>query len=63
MALKSVSLTSASHMKFLQRSFHEAILRFVLGPPEVEEKAFKRIMEIHEFVSKYKALGEAILGN
>ena len=43
----------------LQRTFEAAILGFIYGPPEIEEKAWKKVKEIIEFASKYTSLGES----
>lgn len=43
----------------LQRTFEAAILGFIFGPPELEEKAWKKVQDIIEFASKYKLLGES----
>ncbi len=43
----------------LQNTFEAAILGFIFGPPEIEEKAWKKVKEIIEFASKHKPLGES----
>ena len=43
----------------LQRPFEVAILGFIFGPPEIEEKAWKKVKDIIEFASKYKPLGDS----
>ena len=43
----------------LQSTFEAAILGFIFGPPEIEEKAWKKIKEIIEFASKYMSLGDS----
>ena len=46
-------------MMSLQKTFEEAILCFIFGPPEQEEKAFKKFMDIIDFALKHKSLGES----
>ena len=43
----------------LQRTFEEAILGFIFGPPEIEDKAWKKVRDIIEFASRYMSLGES----
>jgi hypothetical protein len=33
--------------------------QFIFGPPEIEEKAWKKVKDIIEFASKYKPLGDS----
>jgi hypothetical protein len=55
-----VSSTSSSPSKIsLQSTFEAAILGFIFGPPEIEEKAWKKIKDIIEFASKCTSLGES----
>jgi len=55
-----VSLASSSPGTMtLQRTFEEAILCFIFGPPEIEEKAWKKVKEIIDFALEYKLLGES----
>jgi len=55
-----VSSASGSPSKIsLQSTFEAAILGFIFGPPEIEEKAWKKVKEIIEFASKYTSLGES----
>ena len=55
-----VSLASSSPGTVtLQRTFEEAILCFIFGPPEIEEKAWKKVKEIIDFALEYKLLGES----
>jgi len=43
----------------LRRTFEGAILCFIYGPPQQEEKALKKVKEIIDFALKYKLLGES----
>jgi hypothetical protein len=52
-------VSSSPGIPTLQRTFEAAILGFIFGPPELEEKAWKKVQEIIEFASKYKLLGES----
>ena len=56
--LESSSASSSPGVMTLQRTFEEAILHFLLGPPKQEEKALKKFKEIIEFALKYQLLGE-----
>ena len=58
-ALKVSSVLSSPGTVTLQRTFEEAILCFIFGPPEQEEKALKKVKEIIDFALKYKLLGES----
>lgn len=44
--LQVSSASSSPGTLTLQRIFEEAILCFIFAPPELEEKALKKIMEI-----------------
>jgi hypothetical protein len=57
--LKTSSALSSPGPVTLQRTFEEAILCFIFGPPELEEKALKKVKEIIDFARKYKLLGES----
>lgn len=57
-ALEVSSASTSPGTTTLQSTFEAAILGFIFGPPETEEKAWKKVREIIEFVSKYKVLGE-----
>jgi len=57
--LKVSSALSSPGTMTLQRTFEEAILCFIFGPPELEEKALKKVGEIIDFALKYKLLGES----
>jgi hypothetical protein len=57
--LKTSSALSSAGPVTLQRTFEEAILCFIFGPPELEEKALKKVKEIIDFARKYKLLGES----
>jgi hypothetical protein len=46
-------------MMSLQKTFEEAILCFIFGPPEQEEKALKKFRDIIDFALKHKSLGES----
>ena len=56
MALKVSSSLSSPDTVTLLRTFEEAILCFIFGPPEQEEKALNKVKEIIDFASKYKLL-------
>ena len=43
----------------LQRTLVLAILCFILGPPELEERTLKRVKDIIDFASKHKLLIES----
>jgi len=43
----------------LQSTFEAAVLGFIFGPPEIEEKAWKKVKDIIEFASKYTSLGDS----
>jgi hypothetical protein len=43
----------------LQKTFEAAILCFIFGPPEQEEKALKKFRDIIDFALKHKLLGES----
>ncbi len=58
MALESSSASSPSGTMNLQKTFEEAILCFIFGPPEQEEMALKKFRDIIDFVLKYKFLRE-----
>jgi hypothetical protein len=58
-ALKVSSALSSPGRVTLQGTFEEAILCFIFGPPELEEKALKKVKEIIDFALKYKSLGES----
>ncbi len=53
------SVSSSPSTMSLQSTFEAAILGFIFGPPEIEEKAWKKVKEIIEFASKYTSLGES----
>ena len=53
------SVSSSPSTISLQSTFEAAILGFIFGPPEIEEKAWKKVKEIIEFASKYKPLGDS----
>jgi hypothetical protein len=57
-ALKVSSVLSSPGSMSLQRTYEEAILCFIFGPPEQEKKALIKIKEIIDFALKYKLLGE-----
>ena len=59
MALEVSSALSSPGTMTLRRTFESAILCFIYGPPELEEKALRKVKEIIDFVSKYKLLGES----
>ena len=58
-ALKVSSALSSPGKMTLQRTFEEAILCFIFGPPELEENALKKVKDIIDFALKYKLLGES----
>ena len=58
-ALEVSTESSSPGTMTLQRTFEAAILGFIFGPPELEEKAWKKVQEIIDFASKYKLLGES----
>ena len=58
-ALEVSSLSSSPGIPTLQRTFEVAILGFIFGPPELEERAWKKVQDLIEFASKYKLLGES----
>ena len=58
-ALEVSTASSSPGTTTLQRTFEAAILGFIFGPPELEEKAWKKVQEIIGFASKYKLLGES----
>ena len=58
MALEVLSASSSPGTMTLQRTFEEAILCFIFGSPELEEKAFKKVREVIDFALKYKLLGD-----
>ena len=53
------SVSSSPSTISLQSTFEAAILGFIFGPPEIEEKAWKKVKEILEFASKYTSLGDS----
>ncbi len=57
-ALEVLSASSYPGTVTLQRTFEEAILCFIFGPPELEEKSLKKVKEIIDFALKYKLLGD-----
>jgi hypothetical protein len=57
-ALKASTALNSPGTMTLQRTFEEAILCFIFGPPEQEKKALIKIKEIIDFALKYKLLGE-----
>jgi len=52
-------VSSSPGIHTLQRTFEVAILGFIFGPPELEEKAWKKVQDIIAFASKYTLLGES----
>jgi hypothetical protein len=58
-ALESSSASSPSGTMNLQKTFEAAILCFIFGPPEQEEKALKKFRDIIDFALKHKLLGES----
>lgn len=58
MALEGSSAFKPIHATTLQKTFEEAILNFLYGPPTQEEKALKKIKEILDFALKYGNLGD-----
>jgi len=58
-ALEATSASSPPGKMTLQRTFEEAILYFILGPPEQEETALKKFRDIIDFALKYKLLVES----
>ena len=58
-ALEVSSVLSSPGTMTLQRTFEEAILCFIFCPPELEEKALKKVKEIIDFALKYKLLRES----
>ncbi len=58
-ALEASSASSSPGTMTLRRTFEGAILCFIYGPPQQEEKALKKVKEIIEFALKYKLLGES----
>jgi hypothetical protein len=59
MALEVLSASSSPDTMTLRSTFEEAILCFIFGHPELEEKALKKVREIIDFALKYKLLGES----
>ena len=57
-ALEVLSASSYPGTVTLQRTFEEAILCFIFGPPELEGKALRKVKEIIDFALKYKLLGD-----
>ena len=62
-ALKVSSALSSLGTATLQRTFEEAILCFIFGPPELEEKALNKIKEVIYFALKYKLLLDVRIGS
>jgi hypothetical protein len=58
-ALKASTALNSPGTMTLQRTFEEAILCFIFGPPEQEEKALKKFRDIIDFALKHKSLGES----
>ena len=58
-ATEVLSASSSPGTMNLQKTFEAAILGFIFGPPELEEKAWKKVQEIIDFALKYKLLGES----
>ncbi len=58
-ALEVSSASSSPDTMTLQRTFEAAILCFIFGSPELEEKALKKVREIIDFTLKFKLLGES----
>ena len=58
-ALEVSSALSSPGTMTLRRIFERAILCFIYGPPELEEKALRKVKDIIDFVSKYKSLRES----
>ena len=56
--LKVSSALSYPGTMTLQRTFEEAILCFIFGPPELEGRALKKVREVIDFALKYKLLGD-----
>jgi len=57
--LEVLSASSSPGTMTLQRTFGEAILCFIFGHPELEEKALKKVKDIIDFALEYKLLGES----
>jgi hypothetical protein len=58
-AYEVLSKSSSPSKISLQSTFEAAILGFIFGPPEIEEKAWKKVRDIIEFASKYTSLGDS----
>ena len=56
MLVKGSSASSSLGTMTLKRSFEEAMMCFIFGPPEMEEKALNKVRGIIDFASKYKFL-------
>ena len=59
MAYEVSSASGSPSTISLQSTFEAAILGFIFGPPEIEEKAWKKVKDIIEFASKHKSLGDS----
>ncbi len=59
MAYEVSSASGSPSTISLQSTFEAAILGFIFGPPEIEEKAWKKVKDIIEFASKYTSLGDS----
>ena len=57
--LQFSSASSSPDMMTLQRIFEKAIVCFLFAPPELEEKALRRIMDIIDFSLKYRLMRES----
>jgi len=58
-ALEASSASSSPGTMTLRRTFERAILCFIYGPPQLEEKALKKVKQIIDFALKYQLLGES----
>ncbi len=57
--LEISSASSSPDPMTLHKTFEEAILCLILGPPELEGKALKKVKDIIDFALKYKFLGDS----
>ncbi len=58
-ALEVLLASSSPDTRTLQKTYEEAILCFIFGSRELEEKALKKVREIIDYTLKFKLLGES----
>ena len=58
-AVEVSSASSSPSTISLQSAFEVALLGFIFGSPDIEERAWKKVKDIIGLASKYKQLGKS----